>query len=1389
MKKRFLFVGFGLLLLSASPSVAQVAGFSEESGGIRKGQGQEVRIRGIRDSVVRIAPPCSGNIRQERQAEVLVPVKSGQEAVSRGDFKPQLCEMPVKAAPALMRKTDGGVPALASRREWTPSNPLAKSDSRLKSDEPVSVFMGTNLLTSAEDSRIVLFTVQDNEVREENRIQFPYHGYTNEEPDVQYSLFPRWGDWVGDGFVGMWGFNTSTTNYYTGYIWFDPMSGEAYSLKYHSLNNMLTSTSAAYDESSDLMYVVSYEYNYESETYDGFDLRSFAIVDDSICFRDSVRLSGLSYPLTLSIDQAGAMYIIAQDGNLYSVDKESGVASLVGSTGKQLETSNGGTYYQSATFDYYTGKLFWFYVEGSLRSDDDLGLVTVDLETAELTDIAESHSGERLSSQLGMMASVHYENPAPLAADYFYVTEYHDEGFLEFHWMCPGLNCNYEPLDSLEKVYFYQRLLRDEAYEYILLDSMSGIQPGEEYVFRYEKEEFSPEDTVYEIYFKDGDGLYSAGTSFVSKPVGGVDYYNGFENEDVGQMACLRFRDPNEEGLCVRTDERSYSGSYSYRMEGHYSTDSCFLDVSVLLEDTSMYQLSFYVSSVGEGSSVGVGLGGELQQIYAVSGEDFEWIAYTFEGAPSGLNIMPMGDAPIFIDELRIEKIDREGVPGDVDMKFAKRALDDRMKLLLGMALPTKDLDGKEIKGAITGLRILAHKGHHTSGEQELDTIDVPGCWRPGTEIEIELPLKSEGWWVAVIFPVNKQGQSSLNYGAGATAYIGPGIDIRGIVVDESGTPVQGVAVELLERAAQITTGDYFNLLSDTTDNDGFYCFNVAPADFMVSSDFQHQYTVNFRKMGWIDGMQIGPYQQDTVLDTVVVAYSVLPVSTVNAGFNEEIDMEISWNQPMLESWMGWMELFFFFYSGGLYRDVFKYAQRFTPEDMTKMGLVSPMVRDIVFYKASESAEYDLVLCQDETQEIFRTSVGNLAPAGFYIENLDEPVPFDPAKELWVVVDVKSGGSQGACPRTMAGARPGKGNLIYIDNQWQQLSDVFTNVSGAGNVMVGVRIVDSAAGMDPATGYRVYRGAEGAAFEEFSLLGEAIQDTFFIDKDFAGLEDGKYQYAVVAEWAKDSLSEAVYSEVVEKDSIVYPMPENLRITVKEFSATLSWQAAAGYSPSSYKVYLDGDLESDAVLATDYLFEELEVGAYKAGVIAVYPGGESEMATLEFEVEEPAKEYPMPENLQVSVDGLDATLSWEDPADVKPESYQIYLDDAQEASSVTGTQYVFENLEPGTYTAGVVAVYADGESEMATEEFEIKKTGNEDLWGGVSIYPNPTDGHFSIEVPFACRVELYSATGSCLLVKELPQEGLYPVNLDLAEGVYTLRLVSGKEYSVFKIVVR
>lgn len=1114
MKKRFLFVGFGLLLLSASPSVAQVAGFSEESGGIRKGQGQEVRIRGIRDSVVRIAPPCSGNIRQERQAEVLVPVKSGQEAVSRGDFKPQLCEMPVKAAPALMRKTDGGVPALASRREWTPSNPLAKSNSRLT---------------------------------------------------------------------------------------------------------------------------------------------------------------------------------------------------------------------------------------------------------------------------------------APLAADYFYVVDYEDEELVEFNWETPVRDENQDTLLSLDAACFYQVEVGEEDVHYIPLDSMDGIQPGKAYSYRCAMEEFNPaEDTLYAIRFKDGEGKYSAYAHFALRPVAELPYYNGFEDGNVEEMGCVRFRNPYGRGLAQRGNI-GYEG-YGYMIRGDYGTDSCSLDIK-LEEVYGLYKVGFYVcSSQGEGRC-SIAVNGRNLGEYAVSttSNSGYWTCpqEEFVGQLDEISIRPIGDDTLYIDCLSIEVLADGDVPGQVYINSALQGK-DRRSAILNMTMPMISAMGNSLQEPISSLSFVWHDSY--------DTLRMQGDWQPGSVAEVVVPGGDSmtGWRYLNVIAANSKGESP--YSNTLVVYVGPGINLRGIVQDPSGKPLEGVVAE-----ATASAGWYGRSRSiDTTDENGVYCLNVSPYDLYNNTG---TYAVNYFFSGMaMFGMLMQPCSRDTVLDTITLDIGPYPVLSVTAEYEAENRPVVAWEQPELYANMGWINYSYWYERWSVGEDAFKYACRISPEYMEAMGLEDPKITDVWFVPGESDAnvEYELVICQDTTQEIFRKRVvesyeGEVQVGHLYVHNMGyyddqwlwnyNGISFDPEKDLWLIVEVKSGGLNGyPCVITPEESKnPGQGNLVYIDGQWQQLSDVMP--SATGDVMIGIFIVDSAAGMDPTTGYRVYRGAEGAAFEEFSLLGEAIQDTFFIDKDFAGLEDGKYQYAVVAEWAKDSLSEAVYSEVVEKDLIVYPMPENLRITVKEFSATLSWQAAAGYSPSSYKVYLDGNLESDAVLATDYLFEELEVGAYKAGVIAVYPGGESEMATLEFEVEEPAKEYPMPENLQVSVDGLDATLSWEDPADAKPESFQIYLDDAQEASSVTGTQYVFENLEPGTYTAGVVAVYADGESEMATEEFEIKKTGNEDLWGGVSIYPNPTDGHFSIEVPFACRMELYSATGSCLLVKELPQEGLYPVNLDLAEGVYALRLVSGKEYSVFKIVVR
>lgn len=53
-----------------------------------------------------------------------------------------------------------------------------------------------------------------------------------------------------------------------------------------------------------------------------------------------------------------------------------------------------------------------------------------------------------------------------------------------------------------------------------------------------------------------------------------------------------------------------------------------------------------------------------------------------------------------------------------------------------------------------------------------------------------------------------------------------------------------------------------------------------------------------------------------------------------------------------------------------------------------------------------------------------------------------------------------------------------------------------------------------------------------------------------------------------------------------------------------------------------------------------------------------------------------------------------------------ESYTVELDGVEVATGLTEESYLFEDLTPGTYTAGVKAVYVTGETELVTIDFEI-----------------------------------------------------------------------------------
>jgi len=86
----------------------------------------------------------------------------------------------------------------------------------------------------------------------------------------------------------------------------------------------------------------------------------------------------------------------------------------------------------------------------------------------------------------------------------------------------------------------------------------------------------------------------------------------------------------------------------------------------------------------------------------------------------------------------------------------------------------------------------------------------------------------------------------------------------------------------------------------------------------------------------------------------------------------------------------------------------------------------------------------------------------------------------------------------------------------------------------------------------------------------------------------------------------------------------------------------------------------------------------------------------------------------PLNLSYTIEGNDVVLEWEEPQrDREVISYKVYRDE-EEIAEVTELTYTDEDLENGSYSYYITAMYADGqESESSnTVNIEITSSGNE-----------------------------------------------------------------------------
>ena len=163
---------------------------------------------------------------------------------------------------------------------------------------------------------------------------------------------------------------------------------------------------------------------------------------------------------------------------------------------------------------------------------------------------------------------------------------------------------------------------------------------------------------------------------------------------------------------------------------------------------------------------------------------------------------------------------------------------------------------------------------------------------------------------------------------------------------------------------------------------------------------------------------------------------------------------------------------------------------------------------------------------------------------------------------------------------------------------------------------------------------------------------------------------------------------------------------------------------------------------------------------------------------------PANTYAPVENLQAEVSANTIALTW-----VAPEGATnfIVMRNGLDIADVTEATYTDEVMHEATYSYCVIAVYEDGTSAPECIVIEAE-WGLEENEAEFAVYPNPTSGSLYINGGNAeFSYELYNGMGQ--RVANGTARGSEQLSVEsLTKGVYFLRLTSGTQTSVQKIVV-
>ena len=103
------------------------------------------------------------------------------------------------------------------------------------------------------------------------------------------------------------------------------------------------------------------------------------------------------------------------------------------------------------------------------------------------------------------------------------------------------------------------------------------------------------------------------------------------------------------------------------------------------------------------------------------------------------------------------------------------------------------------------------------------------------------------------------------------------------------------------------------------------------------------------------------------------------------------------------------------------------------------------------------------------------------------------------------------------------------------------------------------------------------------------------------------------------------------------------------------------------------------------------------------------------------------------------------------------------------------------------TVKAIAIKGDFKSEVATAAYTIKTANEDEELAGVSVYPNPSNGLFNIELPVAATIEVFASNG-VLTQRVNAGAGNATLNINRS-GIYFLRITGEGRTAIKRIIVR